>query len=343
MKLQSLWPMATLVGALSSSAATLPIQGRMPPLTSAVAWLYSAPLTPLELRGKVVLVDFWTYTCINWRRTAPWLRHWAEKYRNAGLVVIGVHTPEFGFEGDVENVRRAVVAQDINYAVAVDSRHKVWDAFNNQYWPALYFVDAKGRIRHHQFGEGDYDKLEQIIRQLLLEAGHTRLEPLATVRGQGAEAAADWNNLRSAETHTGYARIERFASQGVMRLDMTRDYTAPAELTLNHWALQGGWNIQREFTESTQASASAAYQFHARDVHVVLSPHHAGAPVHFRIMLDGQPPGAAHGGDVDSNGYGVLDEPRMYHLIRQVVPVKPRRMEIEFFDSGARLFAFTFG
>ncbi len=317
---------------ISFGAATLPTEGRMPPLGRATAWLNSQPLSTQELRGKVVLVDFWTYTCINWRRTLPYLRAWAEKYRDDGLVVIGVHTPEFGFEKDLDNVRRQVAAQDVDYPVAVDSDYSIWNAFSNQYWPALYFVDAQGYVRHHQFGEGDYDRLEAVIQKLLIEAGHTKFErQYVAVDGQGAEAEADWRNLRSPETYVGSARGENLAAR------------RRSPLQLNEWTLAGDWQTQSESAVLTKPHGKIAYRFHARDLHLVMGPAKHDSSVRFRVTIDGRPPGASHGVDVDADGIGTLDAPRMYQLIRQPAPVDDRLFEIEFLDAGAEVFSFTFG
>ena len=301
-------------------------------LGRAIEWINSPPLNTADLRGKVVLVDFWTYSCINWRRTLPYLRDWAEKYREHGLVVIGVHTPEFGFEKDIANVRRAMREQHIDYPVAIDSDYAIWEAFDNHYWPALYFIDAQGRIRHQQFGEGDYEQLEATIVELLAEAGRSLPTPEpAELPGQGAEAAADWKNLRSPETYLGNARSGTPASTG----------TAP--LRLNQWALAGDWTSQRESSLLTETGGKISYRFHARDVHLVMGPGPSGRPVRFRLTLDGQAPGASQGVDVDAQGRGVIDQPRMYTLIRQAGPIKDRLIEIEFLDAGAEAFAFTFG
>jgi thiol-disulfide isomerase/thioredoxin len=330
-------PMATAV-------ARLPIEGKLPHLDRATGWLNTPRLRPADLKGKVVLVDFWTYTCINWRRTLPYLRAWSQKYSDQGLVVLGVHTPEFSFEKDIDTVRRIAKAQGVEYPIAIDSDYAIWDAFNNNYWPALYFVDAEGRIRHHQFGEGEYEKLESIIQQLLAEAGKS---PPATrtlpIEANGAEAAADWNNIRSPETYLGYARMDSFVSPGGGAPDRARVYSAPAMLKLNQWALTGNWTIKREFAVSRAGKGSIAYRFHARDVHLVMAPETRGKPVRFHVTVDGKPPGEAHGVDIDAEGRGIVDEPRMYQLIRQRGPVADRQFEVEFLDTGAEVYAFTFG
>jgi thiol-disulfide isomerase/thioredoxin len=334
----------SMVQRTSIAAAELPVEGKVPSLGHATAWLNSEPLSAADLGGKVVLIDFWTYTCINWRRTLPYLRAWEQKYRDNGLVVIGVHTPEFSFEKDIGNVRRAAKDQNVVYPIAMDSDYAIWNAFKNQYWPALYFVDAQGRIRHHQFGEGDYEHSEVIIQQLLAEAGHSSFErQLVSVEGHGAEAGADWTSLRSPEAYVGYARAERFASPGGELLDKPRVYAAPARLKLNELALAGDWTTKKESAVLNKANGKITYGFHARDVHLVMGPAARGASVRFRVLIDGQPPGASRGVDVDEEGHGTVDEPRMYQLIRQPVPIADRQFEIEFLDPGAEVFVFTFG
>jgi len=307
-------------------------------------WLNSPPLTASALRGKVVLVDFWTYTCINWRRTLPYVRSWAEKYRDQGLVVIGVHAPEFDFEKDPSNVRWAVNDMKIDYPVAVDNDRVIWRAFKNQYWPALYFIDVHGRIRHHQFGEGSYEQSEMIIQALLAEAGKTigNRQPVS-VEPQGAEAAADWSNLKSGENYLGYDRTENFASPGGAVLGKARTYALPTRLRLNDWALSGDWTVTAAAAVLNKASGRIAYRFHARDLHLVMGPAAPGTSVRFRVLIDGQPPGAAHGVDIDEQGYGAVTEQRMYQLIRQPSPVADREFEIEFLGSGVEAYAFTFG
>jgi thiol-disulfide isomerase/thioredoxin len=319
-------------------------EGRMPPLDGATTWLNSEPLTTEGLRGKVVAVDFWTYTCINWLRTLPYIRAWAEKYRDAGLVVIGAHTPEFPFEHDLENVRRAVQEMRVAYPVAVDNEYAIWEGFNNHYWPALYLVDAQGRIRYHQFGEGDYDEAERVIQQLLTEAGNdTVAHDLVSADAGGAEVAADWVNLESGENYVGYERTESFASPGGAVLDERRVYAVPAHLRLNQWALVGDWTMGRQATALNTASGRIVYRFHARDLHLVMGPATRGSSVRFRVRLDGQAPGAAAGGDVDEQGEGVASQQRLYQLIRQPAPIVDRTFTIEFLDAGVEAFAFTFG
>jgi thiol-disulfide isomerase/thioredoxin len=319
-------------------------EGELPSLRSATAWFNSPPLTPADLQGRVVLVEFGTYTCINWLRTLPYVRAWAEKYRDQGLVVIQVHAPEFEFEKDLESVRRELKREGVNFPVAVDNEHAIWRAFSNQYWPALYFADAKGNIRHHKFGEGDYDQSETVIQQLLAEAGKGDVSgELVSVDGRGIEAAADWSNLRTPESYVGYERAEGFASPGGAAADRRRVYDAPARLKLNHWALVGDWTVGKQATMLHQAGGRIAYRFHARDLHLVMGPGAEGAEVRFRVLIDGKPPGAAHGLDVDAEGNGTATEQRLYQLIRQPQPIGDRLFEIEFLDPGVETFAFTFG
>ena len=325
-------------------AAQLPVEGELPSLGGAIGWLNSQPLTPAGLRGKVILIDIWTYTCINWLRQLPYVRAWAEKYKDRGLVVIGVHSPEFAFEKNVENVRRAVADLKVDYPVAIDSDHAIWRAFNNEYWPALYFVDARGRIRHHQFGEGEYEQSEKIIQQLLTEAGTGGVgHELVSVDARGLEAAADWGSLKSPEIYVGYGRTENFASPGGAALDTRRVYTAPPALRLNHWALSGDWTVGEQAIVLNKADGRIAYCFHARDLNLVMGPAARGASVRFRVVIDGKPPGAAHGIDVDDAGNGTVAEQRLYQLIRQPKPIADLRFEIEFLDSGVEAYVFTFG
>ncbi len=325
-------------------AAELPVEGVLPALGGATAWLNTPPLTAAGLRGHVVLIDFWTYTCINWLRTLPYVRAWAEKYKDHGLVVIGVHTPEFGFEHNLENVRRAARDLRVEYPIAIDNDYAIWSAFDNHYWPALYFVDAQGRIRHHHFGEGQYEESEMIIQQLLAEAGIDGIgHGLVSVDAHGVEAAADWGSLQSPETYVGYDRAENFASPGGVVLDERRVYAAPARLRLNQWALAGEWTMGHEATVLHTANGRIAYRFHARDLHLVMGPAARGTSVRFRVLLDGRPPGAAHGIDVDDQGNGTVTEQRLYQLIRQPKPIADRQFEIEFLDSGVEAYAFTFG
>ena len=334
----------TMVQQITSKAAQLPIEGEFPSLGGATGWLTSPPLKAEGLRGKVVLVQFWTYSCINWLRTMPYVRAWAEKYKDQGLVVIGVHTPEFGFEKDLANVRWAAKDMGVAYPIALDNDYAIWRAFNNHYWPALYFVDAKGQIRHHRFGEGEYDQSELIIQQLLAEAGSGDIgHELVSVDARGAEAAADWGNLKSPENYVGYERTENLASPGGAVLDRRHVYATPARLRLNQWALSGDWTMGKQATVLHKANGRITYRFHARDLHLVMGPAARETVVRFRVLIDGQPPGAAHGSDVDDQGNGTVTEQRLYQLIRQSKPIADRQFEIEFLDSGVEVFAFTFG
>jgi thiol-disulfide isomerase/thioredoxin len=322
----------------------LPVESQLPSLAGATGWLNSPPLTAAGLRGKVVLINFWTYTCINWLRTLPYVRAWAEKYKDHGLIVIGVHTPEFDVEHDLDNVRQAAKDLQVNYPVAIDNDYAIWDAFGNRYWPALYFVDAQGQIRHHRFGEGDYKQSEATIQRLLTEAGISDIgHDLVSVDARGVEAAADWDSLWSPENYLGYARTETFASSNGAVLDTPHVYAAPARLALNHWALAGDWTVKRQAIMLHQAEGRIVYRFHARDLHLVMGPVARGTPVRFRVLVDGQPPGAARGSDVDDQGNGTVTQPRLYQLIRQPGPVTDRTFEITFLDPDVHAYAFTFG
>jgi thiol-disulfide isomerase/thioredoxin len=309
----------------------------LPSFAGATEWLNSEPLGPAELRGRVVLVNFWTWTCINWLRQEPYVRAWSKAYRDDGLIVIGVHTPEFSFEHDIDGVRRATRERAIDYPVAVDNDYEVWSAFANRYWPALYFADRDGIIRDHHFGEGRYEKSERVIQQLL---GIER-EPVS-VEGVGVEAAADWDHLRTPETYLGYSRSGQFESPPGAALDRSRLYTLPEGLHLGHWALAGEWTIRPEYVVLDQAGGSLAFRFHARDAHLVLS-RAAPEPTPFRISLDGEAPGSSAGVDVDEDGNGVLRDDRMYQLVRQHDVVRDRTLEITFLQPGANAHSFTFG
>src|SRR5947209_12743023 len=333
-----------LLAARHPAAVPLPIEGELPSLGGATAWLNSSPLSAADLRGKVLLIDFWTYTCINWLRTLPYIRAWAEKYKEHGVVVIGVHTPEFSFEHDLENVRRAVLDMRVGYPIAVDNDYAIWDAFDNHYWPALYLVDAQGRIRAHQFGEGAYEQSEMMIQHLLAEAGISGIAPeLVSVEAQGPEVAADWGDLRSPENYVGYERTENFASPGGAIMNKPRVYTPPARFSLNEWALAGEWTMEREATVLNKVNGRIAYRFHARDLNLVMGSAARGTSVRFRVFIDGQAPGEASGSDVDEQGNGTVTEQRLYQLIRQPKPIADRQFEIEFLDAGVEAFAFTFG
>ena len=346
-------PGATPAGgkALTTTAARvdapLPVEGTLPALDGATGWLNSPPLDREQLRGKVVLVDFWTYSCINCLRAMPFVHDWAERYREHGLVVVGVHTPEFAFERNPRNVMRAVEQLGVTYPVALDNNYSIWRAFENQYWPAHYFVDAQGRIRAHQFGEGNYAHSEQVIRRLLQEAGQRDLPPpldagAATL--QGVAEQADMGNLRSPETYLGHARAEHFASPGGLRKGQPFNYALPARWTLNDWALAGRWTVDQEAATLQSPGGRIAFRFHARDLHLVLAPAGNGAPVRFRVLLDGKPlPAADAGGDVRPDGSGQVDEHRLYQLVRQRDSVGEHLFEIEFLDPGVQAYAFTFG
>jgi thiol-disulfide isomerase/thioredoxin len=319
-------------------------EGRMPSLDGATGWLNSPPLTADGLRGRVVVVDFWTYTCINWLRTEPYVRAWAEAYRNAGAVVLGVHTPEFPFERDIDNVRRAVGDRRITSPVAVDSDYAIWTAYANMYWPALYVIDAQGYIRYHHFGEGAYEESEQVVRQLLGEAGagDTAHEPV-TVDASGIEAAADWADLGSAENYLGAERTENFASPERAATGTPRRYATPSRLAPDHWALSGEWTVQSDAVLLDEPGGRIAYRFSARDLHLVMAPAAHGEPVRFGVRIDGRPPGPDHGEDVDDDGTGTVTEPRLYQLIRQHGPVTEHTFEITYLDPGLKAYAFTFG
>jgi thiol-disulfide isomerase/thioredoxin len=335
------WPMPA---GLHTTSVRLPVESRLPSFEGATGWLNSPPLSADGLRGKVVLVNFWTYTCVNWLRQLPYIRAWAGKYAEQGLVVIGVHTPEFTFEHNLDNVRRAVQDMRVDYPVAIDNDYAVWSAFANHYWPALYVADDQGRIRHHHFGEGEYQRSEMVIQQLLAEAGSTGTgRDLVAVDALGAEAPADWTTLRSPENYIGYGRTENFASPGGVVPGRPHLYTAPERLRLNDWALTGDWTMEEEVTTLNTAGGQITCRFQARDVNLVMGPAAPGTPVRFRVLIDGQPPGADHGTDVDQNGSGTLSEERLYQLVRQQERVTERTFEITFPDPGAAAYSFTFG
>src|SRR5262245_32573500 len=334
--------MTMAAAGLGMSGTTGSSDPELAALGRAAEWLNSPRLTPSSLTGKVVLVDFWTYTCINWLRTLPYLRAWAQKYRQ-GFVLIGVHTPEFPFEHDVDNVRRAVKQMRIEYPIAIDNDYSIWRAFDNQYWPALYFIDARGRVRQHHFGEVEYEQSERAIQRLLAEAGVGGFSnAVVSVEAGGVETAADGENLRSPENYVGYARTENFASPGGGKLDQRRVYAAPARLTLNQWALAGEWTMGRQATVLGSPNGRIVYRFHARDLHLVMGPQRRESPVRFRVTIDGQPPGGARGADIDGAGNGTAIDQRLYQLIRQPSPIVDRTFEIEFLDAGVETYAFTF-
>jgi thiol-disulfide isomerase/thioredoxin len=332
-----------LVGTILAIASASGDEGRVPDLAGAVAWLNSAPLTGKALRGKVVLVNFWTYSCINSLRELPYMKAWSAKYKDAGLVVIGVHAPEFGFEREPANVKRAVSDLNITYPIPIDSNHSIWTNFRNEYWPADYIIDAKGRIRYHHFGEGDYDKTEQVIQTLLRENGVANLDGNAIrISAQGPEAPPS-DDVRSPETYIGYARAENFTSPEHVAQDSGKTYSPPLRLRLNQWGLGGSWNVRAESGKLVSAPGRIVFRFHGRDLHMVLGPAKNGLPVRFRVKLNGAAPGDDHGFDSSTDGAGVVREPRMYQLIRQKGPAKEAIFEIEFLDPGVEAFSFTFG
>lgn len=327
---------------MARTALQLSDEGGMPPFQGANGWLNSPPLTPAGLRGRVVLVNFWTYTCVNWLRTLPYVRAWTEKYRSSGLVVVGVHTPEFPFEKNIDNVRRAAMAMRVEYPIAIDSDFAIWRAFHNEYWPASYFVDARGHIRHHEFGEGRYDQSEMVLQALLRDAGVNGIaDALVSPESHGLEVAADWATLKSPENYTGYQQAQGFASPGSALHDQRHSYTAPAQLPLNHWALSGDWTITARTAVPNHSGATLAYRFHARDLNCVVAPAKSSARI--RVRIDGQPPGAAHGSDSDEQGNVTLTEQRTYQLLRQQQPITDRTCTIEFVDPDVEVYCFTFG
>jgi thiol-disulfide isomerase/thioredoxin len=307
-------------------------------------WLNTKPLGPDDIRGKVILVNFWTYSCINCLRILPYVRAWSDKYKSRGLVVIGVHTPEFAFEKNIDNVRKALVSLGVSYPVAIDNDYQIWRAFDNSAWPALYFIGADGRMRRRVFGEGEYEQSEQLIQQLLSQADSVPIAGGAVVvNGSSAEAAPDARDLRSPETYIGYTQATGFASPEFVAENASRVYKAPSALPLNQWSLTGIWTVTGEYAALDDAKGSIAYRFHARDLHLVLARSPQGHPIRFRVKIDGNPPGADHGFDVDADGWGTLEEDRLYQLVRQARRVVDRTFEIEFFDSSVRAYAFTFG
>lgn len=318
-------------------------EGPMPDLVGAVGWINSSPWSTESLRGKVVLVNFWTYSCINSLRELPYIQKWAAIYKDAGLVVIGVHAPEFGFEKERENVENAVLELKITFPVPIDSNHRIWRAFHNEYWPADYFIDAKGRIRYHHFGEGEYDKSERVIQQLLRENGATAVSAsVVHISADGAEAPPS-NDVRSPETYVGFARAEEFASPEKVVQGSPASYSLPAKLSLNQWGFGGSWNVGAESAVLQKGPGKIEFRFHSRDVHMVLSPQKNGKPVRFRVKLDDAAPGDDHGVDSNADGAGEIRQPRMYQLIRQKGPIRDRTFEIEFLDPGVQAFSFTFG
>ena len=353
--IQKLGPVKSARLALAHNPSTTPVsadqtpvklddEGPMPSLDGAVAWINSPPLTTQSLRGKVVLIDFWTYSCINCLRALPYVEAWSQKYKDAGLVVIGVHTPEFAFEKDRGNVEKAVRDLHITYPVAIDSNYQIWQAFDNEYWPAHYFIDGKGRVRYHHFGEGEYDQSERVIQELLKENGAQSLAAgVVDVSATGVEAKPDNGNVASPETYIGYKRAEHFASEEPINRDVRSVYTPHPRLSQNQWALAGAWTVSSEDAVSQAPHAKILFRFHARDLHLVLGPAKNGKPVRFIVKIDGTAPGDDHGTDTDAHGEGTVKEHRLYQLIRQKGAVEDRTFEIEFLDPGVQAFAFTFG
>lgn len=327
---------------LACAALTERDEGALPSLSGTTEWLNSPPLTPAGLRGKVVLVDFWTYTCVNWLRTLPYVRAWAAKYRDQGLVVIGAHTPEFPFEKDIDNVRWAAKEMDVSYAIAVDSNYGVWRAFNNNYWPAVYIADVNGRIRFHHFGESAYGDTEKVIQRLLSESGHATDNQLVKVNPRGLEVAADFGTLRSPESYLGYEKAEAFASPDAALRDAPHAYTVP-HLELNNWGLAGNWTVKGRAAALNEANGRVVYRFHARDVNLIMGVPPGSKPVRFAVRIDGKAPGDAHGTDVDAQGNGVVTRQRTYQLVREQSRITDREFEIRFADAGVEAFCFTFG
>jgi thiol-disulfide isomerase/thioredoxin len=329
---------------LAGDDAGLPDEGRLASFEGATGWINSESLTPEGLRGRVVLVDFWTYTCVNWLRTLPYLRAWHAKYREHGLTVIGVHTPEFGFERNVDNITRETRDFGVEYPVAIDSDYGVWQAFANHFWPAVYIADAEGRIRYHHFGEGEYPMTEMVIQRLLLDAGADGIDQdLAMVDPRGLEVAADWRTLQSPETYMGYRQSTGFAQEDVASFDESDVYELPTRLLLNHWGLSGTWTVAGHAAISNEPGARIAFQFHARDLNLVMGPASSEAEIPLRVFLDGQPAEDARGTDVKAGGNGVVSDQRTYQLIRQSGVIADRRFEIEFLESGVEAYCFTFG
>jgi len=329
--------------AQSGAIAYAKARAETSPLGNATTWLNSPPLTEAQFQGKVVVVDFWTYSCINWRRQLPYVRAWAQRYGDLGLTVVGVHSPEFSFEKNIDNVRWAAKDMRITYPIAIDNDFGVWRGFNNEYWPALYFIDGVGRLRHSVFGEGQYDESEVLIRKLLIEAGAANLgDDRAWIEARGAETPADWRNLRSEENYLGYRRTENFASPSGIKADQAHLYIAKGRLKLNQWDLSGAWTVGAEALRLSRPSGSISYCFHARDLHLVMGPP-PGKTARFRVLIDGEPPADQQGVDVDKEGNGIANEPRMYQLIRQQPPIVDKQFTIQFLDSGVAAFSFTFG
>ena len=337
-------PIRSIVHRLAGDRRELSVEGHLASFEGATGWLNSDPLTPADLRGRVVLVDFWTYTCINWLRTLPYLRAWAAKYQDEGLTVIGVHTPEFGFEGNVDNVIAQSRRLGVEYPIAIDSDYAVWGAFANHFWPALYIADDEGRIRFHHFGEGEYPMTEMVIQQLLRDAGADGVDQdLVMVEPRGLEVAADWQTLQSPETYVGYNQSTGFAQEGVASFDEPRAYTLPGRLRLNEWGLSGNWTAAGHAAVLNERGGRIAFQFHARDLNLVMGPSSRGASIPFRVFLDGQLAKDERGSDVDPAGSGVVSEQNTYQLIRQPGAIDDHLFEVEFLDAGVEAYCFTFG
>lgn len=335
--------LAALLGVTEHAHRTIAEKAK-PSFNGATRWFNSTPLTLEGLRGKVVLIDFWTYSCINWRRALPWTREWAAKYKDQGLVVVGVHTPEFSFEKKEENVSKAVKEMDIDYPVAMDNNYNIWNSFQNQFWPALYLVDAKGKLRYQKFGEGDYTEAELQIQKLLKEAtGKNITAAPAMLQPGGYEAQPDWKSLASPETYVSYYRARGFSSPGGIVRDAETLYSLPRKLQLNQWALSGKWDVGEERLFLGKGTGKIVYRFHARDLHLVMGPPAAGTSVKFRVLIDGRPPGISHGLDTDDNGNGTVTDQSMYHLIRQQGPIVDHEFQIEFLSPGVEVYVFTFG
>jgi thiol-disulfide isomerase/thioredoxin len=329
---------------LAGEREVLPVEGRLPSFDRATSWLNSEPLTPEGLRGRVVLVDFWTYTCVNWLRTLPYVKAWAAKYEDAGLSVVGVHTPEFGFERDLRNVTAQSRHLGVEYPVAVDSDYGVWDEFANHYWPAVYLADAEGRIRYHHFGEGEYARTEMVIQQLLVDAGAKDLDlDLVMVEPAGLEVAADWASLRSPETYLGYGQSSGFSSEDAEFYDHAHVYEGSRRLPLNSWDLSGDWTVARHAAVLNEPGGRISFAFHARDVNLVMGPSTSGVTIPFRVSLDGHAVDGAQGSDVDSEGRGMAMDQNTYQLVRQSGRIADRVFEIEFLEGGVEAYCFTFG
>lgn len=331
--------------ALAQSAPALDREGRMPSLSGATRWLNSPPLTRAGLKGKVVLVDFWTYSCINCLRELPYINAWADKYKPYGLVVIGVHAPEFDFEKNIDNIQKAMSRYHITFPVAVDNDLTIWSAFDNHYWPAAYFIDAKGQIRHHTFGEGGYAASERVIQELLTEAGAKNVPTsIVSVDGTGAQQEGDFKDMLSPETYVGYARAQHFAATGGAIQDSAADYvTDTAALGLNDWGLEGNWTVGAEHARLNKPGGQVIFRFHARDLHLVMGPGPDGKPVHFKVTIDGHAPGMQHGSDIDAEGNGTVTGQRLYQLVRQTGPVTNHTFSITFTEPGVQVYSFTFG